>query len=203
MGPNTLTALGLGVEKPDPQAMRLPPRPPSEPLLTLPVALRAYLFLGLLEAGVAMAAFFLVLVNGGWTYGQQLAWSDPLYMRATTACLSAIIVMQVANVFMCRGSVRSIFAVPPFDNPLIIWGVGIEIALLFVVNYSPSANALLNTMPMSSEVWLLLAPCVSGSSRWRNCARLSCAVNSDARRALRFFARACEPKHRPTTVPQR
>jgi magnesium-transporting ATPase (P-type) len=159
---DSLTALGLGVEKPDPQAMRLPPRPPSEPLLTLPVALRAYLFLGLLEAGVAMAAFFLVLVNGGWTYGQQLAWSDPLYMRATTACLSAIIVMQVANVFMCRSSVRSIFAMPPFDNPLIIWGVGIEIALLFVVNYSPSANVLLNTMPVSSEVWLLLAPCVLG-----------------------------------------
>ena len=40
---DSLTALGLGVEKPDPQAMRLPPRPPSEPLLTLPVALRAYL----------------------------------------------------------------------------------------------------------------------------------------------------------------
>ena len=63
---------------------------------------------------------------------------------------------------MCRSSVRSIFVMPPFDNPLIIWGVGIEIALLFVVNYSPSANVLLNTMPVSSEVWLLLAPCVLG-----------------------------------------
>jgi magnesium-transporting ATPase (P-type) len=33
MGSDSLTGLGLGVEKPDPQGMRRPPRPQSEPLL--------------------------------------------------------------------------------------------------------------------------------------------------------------------------
>ena len=109
MGTDSLTGLGLGVEKPDPQGMRQPPRPQSEPLLTRPVALRAYFFLGPLEAAAGMAAFFLVLVNGGWRHGDQFAWNDPLYLRATTACLSALIVMQIVNVFLCRSAVRSTF----------------------------------------------------------------------------------------------
>lgn len=70
MGTNSLTALGLGVERPDPQVMRQPPRSPSARLLNLPLALRAYFFLGVLEATAAMAAFFFVLHGAGWTYGR-------------------------------------------------------------------------------------------------------------------------------------
>ncbi len=162
MGTDSLTGLGLGVEKPDPQGMRLPPRPQSEPLLTVPVALRAYLFLGPIEAAAGMAAFFLVLIGGGWRYGDQLAWSDPLYLRATTACLSALIVMQVVNVFLCRSAVRSVFSMRPFDNPLIVWGIVVEIALLLAANYAPWANALLSTLPVPGAVWLLLVPFALG-----------------------------------------
>lgn len=162
MGTDSLTGLGLGVEKPDPQGMRRPPRPQSEPLLTLPVALRAYFFLGPLEATAGMAAFFLVLVHGGWHYGDQFVWSDPLYQRATTACLSALIVMQIVNVFLCRSAVRSIFSMPAFDNALIVWGIVLEIILLLAANYLPLANTLLATLPISLEVWLLLIPFAFG-----------------------------------------
>ena len=65
MGTDSLTALGLGVERPDPQVMARPPRPQNERLLNWPLALRAYLFLGLIEAAAAMAAFFFVLYGGG------------------------------------------------------------------------------------------------------------------------------------------
>ena len=71
MGTDSLTALGLGVERPDPQDMRLPPRAQTERLLSWSVALRAYLFLGPIEAAVAMAAYFFVLRGGGWSYGQS------------------------------------------------------------------------------------------------------------------------------------
>jgi magnesium-transporting ATPase (P-type) len=49
MGTDSLTALGLGVERPDPQVIARPPRPHTERLLHWPLALRAYLFLGLIE----------------------------------------------------------------------------------------------------------------------------------------------------------
>jgi len=106
MGTDSLTALGLGVERSNPVIMRLPPRRQNERLLNLPVALRAYLFLGVIEAAAAMAAYFFVLRGAGWHLGQSLAPTDPVYLSATTACLSAII-MQIVNVFLCQSSVRS------------------------------------------------------------------------------------------------
>jgi sodium/potassium-transporting ATPase subunit alpha len=92
MGTDSLTALGLGVEEAHPQAMRERPRSQHQRLMSLPLALRAYLFLGIIEAATAMAAFFFVLDGAGWTYGQSLTPGDPVYLAATTACLSAIIV---------------------------------------------------------------------------------------------------------------
>ena len=109
MGTDSLTALGLGVERPAPRVMQRPPRPRGEGLMNWPLALRAYLFLGPIEAAAAMAAFFFVLHAAGWKYGQELAPQDPLYLQATTACLSAIIVMQIVNVFLCRSASRSVF----------------------------------------------------------------------------------------------
>jgi magnesium-transporting ATPase (P-type) len=65
MGTDSLTALGLGVEEPHPQAMLLPPRWQHERLLNFPLALRAYIFLGVIEAAAAMAAFFFLLCADG------------------------------------------------------------------------------------------------------------------------------------------
>ncbi len=158
MGTDSLTALGLGVEPPDAQAMRRPPRPQHERLLDMSVALRGYLFLGIIEAAAAMAAFFFVLLAGGWHYGEVLASDDPLYLRATTACLSAIIVMQIVTVYLCRSSVRSVFSLPLLDNRLIVAGVGLELASLLLINYLPLANILIGTAAVPPTLWLFLVP---------------------------------------------
>ena len=92
------------------------------------------------------------------------AWSstDPLYLRATTACLSTIIVMQIVNVFLCRSSIRSIFTINLTDNRLIIWGVALEVALLLLINYTPWGNMILDTAPVPSGLWLFLIPLAVG-----------------------------------------
>ena len=162
MGTDSLTALGLGVERPGPSVMLLPPRRQDERLLNLPLALRAYLFLGVIEAAAAMAAYFYVLMRAGWHFGENLASTDSLYLSATTACLSAIIVMQIVNVFLCRSSVRSVFSMNFADNRLIIWGVGLELALLLLINYSPWANAILDTAPVPATLWLFIVPLAVG-----------------------------------------
>jgi calcium-translocating P-type ATPase len=159
MGTDSLTALGLGSQRGHPQAMRLPPRRQDERLLNSTVGLRAYLFLGPIEAAVAMAAYFFVLYRGGWHYGEVLANNDLLYLQATTACLSAIVVMQSVNVFLCRSAVRSVFAGSLFDNQLILWGIGFELVLLLLINYSPLANAVIGTAPVPGPLWLFLACC--------------------------------------------
>jgi magnesium-transporting ATPase (P-type) len=162
MGTDSLTALGLGVEKANPRTMELPPRRPDQRLMDGPLVLRSYLFLGLLEAIAAMAAFMFVLLQGGWSYGEMLATTDPLYRQATTACLSAIIVMQIVNVYVCRSSVRSVFSMSFLDNPVIIAGVALEILLLIIFNYSSWGNLLLQTAPVPDELWLFLLPFAGG-----------------------------------------
>ena len=109
-----------------------------------------------------MAAFFFVLNGAGWAYGQSLPPDDPVYLSATTACLSAIVVMQIVNVFLCRSAVRSVFATGIFDNPLIIWGVVLEISLILLITYSPWGNFLLGTAPVSTQLWLFLVPFAAG-----------------------------------------
>jgi len=162
MGSDTLAALGLGVERPDPQIMRRPPRPHGERLMNWPLAFRAYLFLGLIEGTAAMAAFFFVLFGAGWKYGQNLAVHDPVYLQATTACLSTIIVLQIVNVFLCRSATRSAFATGLRGNALIILGVISEIVILLLINYTPWGNALLGTAAIGEEVWSFVIPFAAG-----------------------------------------
>jgi magnesium-transporting ATPase (P-type) len=162
MGTDSLTALGLGVEDPDPEVMQQPPRSRTERLFNWPLALRAYLFLGLIEAGAAMATFFFVLHRGGWSYGERLAQDHPLYLQATTACLSAVIVMQIVNVFSCRSASRSVFSTGLLGNPLILWGVVLEIVLILLIDYTSWGNLLLGTAPIGGHVWLFVAPFAVG-----------------------------------------
>lgn len=153
-----LPALGLGAERADPEVMRKPPRPRHERLLSWPLLLRAYLFLGLMEAAAAMTAFFFVLKGAGWQYGQALSHFDPLYLQATTATLSAIIVMQVVNVFLCRSPQLSLLATGISGNRLILFGVAVEIALILLIDYTPWGNRLVGTAPIGGEVWLFVVP---------------------------------------------
>jgi calcium-translocating P-type ATPase len=162
MGTDSLTALGLGVENPDPQIMRRPPRSQHDRLFDWSLARRAYLFLGMIEAVAAMAAFLFVLHAAGWKYGASLGTQDPQYLRATTACLSAIIAMQVVNVFLCRSPDRSVFSTGLLGNPLILWGALLEVVLVLLIDYTALGNAVFGTAPIGSEVWLFMVPFAAG-----------------------------------------
>jgi calcium-translocating P-type ATPase len=154
LGTDMLPALALGAEKPDPEVMRRPPRARNERLLSWNLIARAYLFLGVLEAAVAMTVFFLVLDAAGWQYGETLARNAPLYLQATTACLAAIVMTQVMNVFLCRHPLKSAFSFGLFSNPLILLGIAAEMGLLLFIVYTPAGNWLFGTAPVGAEVWL-------------------------------------------------
>lgn len=162
LGTDMLPALALGAEAPRDDVMRRPPRARSERLLHWPLLLRAYLFLGLMEAIAAMAMFFYVLHDGGWHYGQVLAADGTLYLQATTACLSTIIVMQVMNVLICRDPTESIFRTPLFGNRLLLLGIAVEIILILLIVYTPLGNQLFGTAPIGIDVWLHALPFAFG-----------------------------------------
>ncbi len=158
LGTDMVPALALGAEKPDPAVMNRPPRARDERLLSWGIIARAYLFLGVLEAAAAMAAFFFVLHRAGWHYGEAMARSEPAYLQATTACLAAIVVMQVVNVFLCRHPLKSSLSFGILSNPLILVGLAVELAVILAIVCTSPGNWLFGTAPIGIAAWLLAAP---------------------------------------------
>ena len=155
LGTDMLPALALGTEKPDPAVMRRPPRARGERLLTWGMLVRAYLFLGVLEAAAAMAVFFFVLEAAGWHYGLALDRTDPLYLQATSACLATIVVMQMMNVFLCRHPIKSSLSFGLFSNRYILLGLAAELGVILCIIYTAAGNWLFGTAAIGIEVWLL------------------------------------------------
>jgi magnesium-transporting ATPase (P-type) len=90
-----------------------------------------------------------------------LSIRDPLYLQATTGCLSAIVVLQIINVFICRSATRSIFSIGPLGNPLIWGGVLVEIALVVLIDYTAWGHFIFGTAPIRARVCLFLLPCAA------------------------------------------
>jgi calcium-translocating P-type ATPase len=154
LGTDMLPALALGAEKPDPDVMRRPPRARDQRLLSWNLLARAYLFLGMLQASAAMVVFYFFLHAAGWEYGEALAKTAPLYLQATTACLTTIVMTQVINIFLCRHPLKSALSFSLFSNPLILISIAVELGLLLCIVYTPAGNWLFGTAPIGVEVWL-------------------------------------------------
>ncbi len=158
LGTDMLPALALGAEKPTEELMKRPPRDPKERLLNLKLVSRAYFFLGPIEAAAGLFSFFYVLKAGGWKWGEVLNPDNLVYLQATTACLTAIIITQIANVFACRSFKESVFSIGLFSNTLIFFGIAFEILLQLFIVYHPWGNKIFSTAPIASGIWLLLIP---------------------------------------------
>jgi magnesium-transporting ATPase (P-type) len=68
------------------------------------------------------------------------------------------VVTQVVNVFLCRHPRASVFAFGFRSNSLLLWGIAIELALIFAIVYTPWGNLVLGTAPISAPVWLFVLP---------------------------------------------
>jgi sodium/potassium-transporting ATPase subunit alpha len=152
LGTDMLPAIALGAEPPHPGIMNVPPRPRTERLLSRSLLLRAYLFLGLNSALLAMGGFFLFLFANGWKWGTHLDWSSPLLRSATTVTFAGIVFAQVANVFACRSAHLSVFSIGWLTNPLIYWGIAVELTLLALISYTPIGNSVFGTGPL--PLWI-------------------------------------------------
>ena len=158
LGTDMVPALGLGAEPPDRGVMRRPPRRREERLLTTGLLVRAYGFLGVCQAAAAMAAFFFVLWAAGWQWGQPVSTDSAIYRQATTACLTAIVLMQVVNVHLCRSRRTSLFSLPFLANKLILVGIVTEIVVILAIDYTPIGHAIFGTAPIGWTAWLAVLP---------------------------------------------
>ena len=155
LGTDLLPAIGLGQEPPERDVMDRPPRGANERLLSLPLMATAYLFLGIIQAVWALFMFFLVLVQGGWQWGQELATSDPLYRAATGITLSTVILMQIGNVIGRRSLRYSGLDAKLFGNKLLLLGIAAEITISWAILYFPPLQQFLETGAVDVRLYAL------------------------------------------------
>ena len=151
--------------------MKLPPRKKNQVLLDRALLLRAYCFLGVIEAGLGMAGFFLVWGSYGYGLAELQAvttsilhhTADPIlmaiYAQATTMTLAVIVACQDGNVFACRSERTSAFKLGWFSNPLIWIGIATEWILILSLMYFPPLQTIFTTTPLTNWQFALLLVC--------------------------------------------
>lgn len=155
LGTDMVPALGLGTELPEEGLMENPPRSRSERLLNSRTIVKAFLWYGLIEAVVAMGAYFYVNVQNGWP-GVPLAASGAVYIKATTMTLAAIVFAQIGAVLNCRSERQSVFKIGLLKNRQIVKGIVFEVLLICAIIYVPFLQGIFQTAPINLTDWLFL-----------------------------------------------
>lgn len=148
LGTDLLPALGLGREPPEHDVMKQPPRRRNERLLTWPLLGMSYGIIGMLQAAAGFFAFFVVLHQGGWTWGSALPESGVLYKTAVTSFFAAVVICQVADVLICRTRRQSILSAGIFANKLIWAGIAVELGLVAAISHIPFLQPFFGTAPI-------------------------------------------------------
>ena len=157
LGTDIMPALGLGAEPPEPGVMDRPPRSLKEHVVTVPLLMRAYVYLGPVQGLAAMAAFYFRY----WTQGYWGQWIDlpamgSLYRSATAMALGAVVATQVGNLFAQRTSYISSFRIGLFKNKLLWVGIATELALVAAITYLPALQQFIGTSAFPLGNWLFL-----------------------------------------------
>ncbi|MGH3342941.1 MAG: cation-translocating P-type ATPase, partial [Carbonactinosporaceae bacterium] len=161
LGTETLPALALGREPPEPGLMSRPPRPRDEGVIRRSMLIRAWASLGIVSAALVMGGFFYVLWKAGWHPGAPTGPSSPLhhaYIQATTATFAGIVMCQVGTAFAARTDRAALRDVGIFTNPLLMWGIAFELAFTALLIYTPPIQHVFGTTALPPDVLALIAP---------------------------------------------
>lgn len=147
LGTDMIPAISLGQEKAETDVMKHPPRNTKSKLLTRRMLFRSYGVIGLLQTIFSFIMFFTVLYSGGWRFGQELSLTNPLYQAAVTAFFTTIIITQIFNNLTCRTVRMPAWKKPLSQNPLLVVGILVELALLALIIWWPPAEFIFGTRP--------------------------------------------------------
>jgi magnesium-transporting ATPase (P-type) len=161
VGTETLPSLALSRDPPEPGIMQRPPRPRSEGVIRRPMLIRAWLFLGMIVAGLSLGGFFYVLTQAGWHSGDPTAAGSHFhhaYLQATTMTFLGMIFGQIGTAFAVRTQRESLWSVGVFSNRYLLLGIAGELAVAAVCVYAPPLQSLLGTAAPPTRDLLLLLP---------------------------------------------
>ena len=139
---DTLLGLPLAFEPKEPNVMRRPPRPPRQPLFTVPLMMRT----GLVS--------LMMLAGALWLFTWELGAEDGTLATARTAVVNVIVLVEVTYLFNCRSLSRSFLALGALANRWAIAGALSMIGCQLFFTYAPIMNKLFHTAPLDLGSWL-------------------------------------------------
>jgi len=172
LGTDMFPALALGMEKPEPDVMKRPPRPRNQPLIDRGLLWRTFGWLGMIEAVLCFAGFLSVFVLSGHVneiglpFLAQLSvpinWRWPLpfgeaFLVATTVYHAGVVTAQIGNVLACRSDHLRSSSLGWLSNPYIWIGIMIELLAILAMIYTPFLARIFNHVPLQTSFWFGLA----------------------------------------------
>ena len=161
LGTEILPALALGREPAEPGLMDRPPRPRRQGVIQRTMLVRAWVFLGAIEAVLVLGGFFYVLLRGGWGLQDDVSGGSALhdvYLEATTMTFAGIVACQIGTALAARTEHASLRSVGFFSNPLLLWGILSEVVFAAALIYVPGLQGLFGTAPLrGTDLLILLA----------------------------------------------
>jgi calcium-translocating P-type ATPase len=160
LGTEVLPALALGREPAEPGLMQRRPRSRSEGVIDRSLLYRAWVFLGLIEAVLVLAGFFYVLLQAGWSPGDDVASGSPLhdaYLQATTMTFAGIVACQIGTALAARTERASLRSVGFFSNRMLLWGIASELLFAAALVYVPFLQDVFGTAALGATELAILA----------------------------------------------
>ncbi len=139
-------ALALGMEKGDKDIMQHPPRPPKEPVINRDMAIGIGV-IALVDALAILTVFYFALQR----YPASLEAAQT--MAFVTLCVS-----ELVRAFTARSEYHSIFTIGWFSNKWMVWAVSASLLLVLMVVYVPFLQPFFDTVPLTLDDWLMMAP---------------------------------------------
>ena len=166
---DSLPALALGVDKNDGKSlMRCPPRKSTESLFARG-GMACTLLYGALITGIGLAAFLVLpcgilgergeLPGNLFQYVEQireLLSQERILARAQTYAFTVLGMCQLYHAVGMRDVQKSVFAMRPWDNPLMVAACIVGFVLQFAVTEVPFLISAFGTSSLSGQEWLLL-----------------------------------------------
>jgi magnesium-transporting ATPase (P-type) len=173
MGTDLLPALALGMEKPEPDIMLHPPHFKSQHLLDRSLLVRAFLWLGLLEACMCYLGYLGIFLFSGnasllnldflnaYSFPHLFTIGGDVSAVARTIFLAGMVMAQIGNAFACRTSKARNTQMGWGSNLALLGSVALGIGILLCIIYIPPFADAFNNQMFPSVLWgvlILYAP---------------------------------------------
>jgi Ca2+-transporting ATPase len=151
-----LPALALGVDPPDPDIMKHPPRDPQESVFTR----RTIALMGVMALNITfiiVPLFYWYLKSGGYyAAGVSAAMKEEILLKGQTLVLAMMVFFELVNAFNNRSDRHSVFKVGFFKNRWLNWAILSSVVFAVIVIQVPALDSVFHTSVLNSRDWIIV-----------------------------------------------